>query len=263
MRDILLTFPLPVLVLIIVGGSALLAVLATQFVRMRFDAQVHEANNEVAGFIFSAVGVVYGVLLAFLVLVVWQTFEDAQVTVEAEANALVNIYRLGLEFPDPLRAQTLNLTESYAQDVIQDEWTTMEYGMGSERVDAALNGLWDIHHQLDNPSDSGVSHREQYFNLLNELGNDRRVRILQSRLELPGLMWILLIGGGIMTLGFTLFFRAPNWRAHLAMAAMIAALVAFVLLLIVELDNPFAGDVKVMPISFEQALDTMKHLNGN
>jgi hypothetical protein len=263
MRDSLLLLPLPVLVLVIVGGSALLAVLATHLVRLRFDEQVHTSNNEVAGFIFSAVGVVYGVLLAFLVLVVWQTFEEAQVTVESEANTLVNIHRLGQEFPEPLRTQTLQLTTSYGEDVVNDEWYQMQFGRSSEKVEAAMDGLWQVHLQLDQPGDAGINHREQFFDLLNTLGNDRRVRVLQSRLELPGLMWALLIGGGIVTLGFTLFLRAPNWKAHLAMAAMFAGLVAFVLLLIIELDNPFSGDVKIQPIAFQQALESFARLRGN
>src|SRR4029078_2782910 len=99
MRD-LLALSTPVLVLLIVGGSALLAVLATLLVRRVVSNEVHSANNEVAGFIFSAVGAIYGVLLAFMVLVVWQSFDEAQVTVEQEANTLVNVFRLGQELQE-------------------------------------------------------------------------------------------------------------------------------------------------------------------
>jgi hypothetical protein len=47
------------------------------------------------------------------------------------------------------------------------------------------------------------------------------------------------------------------------MGALFAGLVAFVLLLIIELDSPFAGEIKVEPLSFQQALDAFNRLGGN
>lgn len=260
MRDTLLYLPQPVLILLIVGGSALLAVGATWLVRRRVDEKEHLANNEVAGFIFSAVGVVYGVLLAFLVLVVWQTFEEAQVTVETEANALVNIYRLGQGLPEPYHSQIMDKTLAYAKGVMDDEWKTMQVGQSSPQVSATLDELWRVHRALDTADTGATNHEQQFFNSLNELGNARRLRLLQSRLELPSLLWMLLLIGGLVTIGFTLFLRAPNWKAHFLMAGMFAGLVAFVLLLVVELDNPFAGDVHVEPLAFEQAIEIFTQL---
>lgn len=256
----LLFLPEWLLMLTVVGGSAALAVGATYLVRLVVDEKEHLANNEVAGFIFSAVGVVYGVLLAFLVLVVWQTFEDAQVNVEHEANALVNIYRLGQGLPDPEGSQVLTLARQYAQQVKDLEWTAMETGKSSPEVDQTLEDLWRIHRTLDASDTRSDNHEQQFFDSLNNLGNERRVRLLQSRLELPRLMWILLIVGGLITIGFTLFLRAPNWKAHLLMTGMFAGLVAFVLLLIVELDNPFSGDVRVSSLAFEQAIDIFNQI---
>ena len=51
-------------------------------------------NNEVAGFKFATVGVLYAVLLAFAIFVVWQRYADAETTVAQEAGAADTIYRL-------------------------------------------------------------------------------------------------------------------------------------------------------------------------
>lgn len=263
MRELLLTFSTPLLVLLIVGASALLTVLATLAVRRLVPEKQHLANNEVAGFLFAAVASVYGVLLAFMVLVVWQSFDEAQVTVEQEANAIVNVFRLGQEIQEPYSSQVETLAVEYAQNVINHEWGDMEWGRSSNTVDDTLEKLWMLHRRLHAEETAAQGHQEQFFDSLEALGGYRRVRLLDARADIPTLMWALLISGGIVTIGFTLFLRAPNEIAHLLMAAMFAGLVAFVLLLIVELDNPFAGDVKIHPVAFEQALETFMHQRGN
>ena len=51
-------------------------------------------NNEVAGFKFATVGVLYAVLLAFAIIVVWEKFNVSENDVAREAGAAVAIYRL-------------------------------------------------------------------------------------------------------------------------------------------------------------------------
>lgn len=263
MRYLLLTFSTPVLLLLIVGGSVLLAMATTYLVRRWVTEKEHIQNNEVAGFLFAAVGVVYGVLLAFMVLVVWQSVEDAQVTVEQEANVLVNVYRLGQELPEPYGGQIKAYAIEYAQNVINDEWLDMSYGTESIPVRDTIEKMWTVHRAIDAAKLTITGHEGQLFDSLEALGDLRRIRLLESRQELPTLMWVLLIGGALVTMGFTLFLRAPNLRPHLLMAGLFAGLLAFVLVLVIELDNPFTGDVRIQPVAFQQALELFLRLNTN
>ena len=43
------------------------------------------ANNEVAGFKFALIGVLYAVLLGFTVIIVWEQFEDVEKDVVTKA----------------------------------------------------------------------------------------------------------------------------------------------------------------------------------
>jgi hypothetical protein len=263
MRNILLNVPTPLLVLLIVGGGALLAAGTTYLLRRTISEEAHTSNNEVAGFILAALGVVYGVLLAFMVLVVWQAYDTANRTVEEEANVVVNIYRLGQAAPAPYGPQLRATAEQYTRNVIAEEWNAMQTGSASASVHANLEEFWSVHRALEGDESYSGNHDDQLFDALDNLGNARRIRLLESRLELPGLMWALLIVGGVITIGFTLFLRAPNLVPHLLMTAMFGGLVAFVLLLIVELDNPFTGDIRVQPLAFQQALELFESLRGN
>ena len=91
----------------IVGMSILLAHLGLRLVRRKVPLPVLETQHEVAGFIIGVLGAIYAVLLAFVVVVVWNQFEDAKSTVEKEANQLHDLSRIAQGFSNPVRQRML------------------------------------------------------------------------------------------------------------------------------------------------------------
>jgi hypothetical protein len=88
------------------AATILLVVLPTMaamcgpiLVRRRIGLECLATNNQIAGFKFATVGVIYAVLLAFAVIVVWEKFTDAETAVVQEAGAAATLYPLasGLE----------------------------------------------------------------------------------------------------------------------------------------------------------------------
>ena len=55
----------------IVGGITVLATAGALLVRRWVPVEVLERHNEVAGFIYSVIGVMYAVLLGFTAIIVW------------------------------------------------------------------------------------------------------------------------------------------------------------------------------------------------
>ncbi len=99
-------------------------------------------NNEVAGFKFATLGVLYAVLLAFAVIVVWERFHDAEHAVAAEAGAAATLYRLSLGMGaqgPPLRAQM----GDYLQVEALRDWPEMERGRSSQAGTEALTRLYE------------------------------------------------------------------------------------------------------------------------
>jgi hypothetical protein len=56
------------------------------------EATASPLNNEVAGFKFAVVGVFYAVLLAFVVVAVWEDYRDTETAVRNEAKALADLH---------------------------------------------------------------------------------------------------------------------------------------------------------------------------
>ena len=78
----------PLLLLIIaVAVAVFIAISGQLYVHRRFKAQDFVQHNEVAGFIISVVGTLYGVLLGFLTVVVWQHFSDSRDQAARESAA--------------------------------------------------------------------------------------------------------------------------------------------------------------------------------
>jgi predicted negative regulator of RcsB-dependent stress response len=46
------------------------------------------------GFVYATIGVIYGVILGFVVITVWQEFEDATAQTDQEALTVANLIRL-------------------------------------------------------------------------------------------------------------------------------------------------------------------------
>jgi len=80
---------------------------------------------------------------------------------------------------------------------------------------------------------------------------------MQSREHLPGILWAVLIAGGIITVAASCFFGVPNFRFHLVQVVMLTFLISLVLVAIANIDRPYQGLVKVSPEGFTFAKRTL------
>jgi hypothetical protein len=85
----------------VVGGTCLLALAGLELVQRLVPASSRQPHNDVGGFIYAALGVIYAVLLALVVISVWEEYQAASETVEQEANATAEIAWLGNRLPEP------------------------------------------------------------------------------------------------------------------------------------------------------------------
>jgi hypothetical protein len=67
---------------LVVGGVCLLALAGFELVQRLVPAASRRQHNDVAGFIYAALGVIYAVLLALVVIAVWEQYGAARETVE-------------------------------------------------------------------------------------------------------------------------------------------------------------------------------------
>src|ERR671912_650507 len=118
---------------LVVIGVCLAAVAGLELVQRLVPSEKREQHNDVAGFLYAVVGVVYAVLLALLVIAVWEQYQRALETVEGEANAVADIAWLAHRLPETERYQLQEHARSYAREVVDEEWPLMEQGIEGQR----------------------------------------------------------------------------------------------------------------------------------
>jgi hypothetical protein len=238
--------------LFVVGTAVCLAIGGMLLVRRSVTLSTLESHNQVAGFIYSVVGVVYAVLLAFIAIVVWQQHTRVQTQVEQEANQLGDLYRNAQVFPEEVRTRLQNQIRAYSRIVVEKEWPAMAKGETSADGWAAFNQLWRAYQQVEARNDYERVWYAKSLDRLDQLGDYRRLRLLSNRAAVPTLMWVVLLATGIITIGFSFFFGTQNSSAQALMIAALSATIALVLFLIGSLNHPFAGLVRVEPAAFHQ-----------
>lgn len=248
---------------LIIGVSVLLAHIGLRLVRRRVPLTVLQTHHEVAGFIIGVLGAIYAVLLAFVVVVMWNQYEDAKSTVEREANQLGDLHRLAQGFPAPVQQRVMEGLRAYGQSVVDDEWHTMSRGEASPQAQAAMAGLWEIYGELDPQTNRETALYEESLDRLGVISDSRRLRVHASSNALPLVIQILLWSGGLITIAFTYFFGVKSVKSQALMTAALAGEIAFILFLIVALDNPFRGYVRVSPEPIRQAVEKIQAASAN
>jgi hypothetical protein len=249
-------------VLVVFGASAG-AVVGLVLVQRLVPATIREELNDVAGFIYAALGVIYAVLLALVVIAVWEEFGRARVTVESEANAVAEVFWLAHQLPDPERHQLQELARSYAEEVVNEEWPLMEQGKAPlmEQTRATPHGwvlIDDIRATLQGYEPRTEAEQELYAEGLDQvqrLADARRTRLVQAEESIPTVLWVVLVVGGIVAVGFTYLFGLQSTWAHALMVASLAGVIALVLFTIGVLDHPFSGAARIDTGAFELVLN--------
>ena len=213
-----------------------------------------KAHNDVAGFIFSTIGVIYAVLLAFMVIVTWESFDRADRNVAKEANCIEDMYRDSTGFPPAFKDAARSALRDYASAIVNDEWKTLARGKRSEKAQLASEKIWDLYTSFQPENENQIIFFEKSVGKLNEAAELRRERILAAGPGIPSILWIVLISGGLITILFTIFFGTENFVAQLIMSSMLSTLVALSLFTIMTLDFPFTGSVTISPDTFRTVL---------
>jgi hypothetical protein len=240
-----------VIAVLVSSGVAVSVMLIVQRYVNRED--LHEAHD-VAGFIYAVVGVIYAVVLAFVVVVVWEQFNDAEHYAQQEASHIGDIRRLAQAFPDSIQNRIEASTERYIRSVVVREWPRMAYGQEDSLTYLEMVSIWREVRGF-RPSPQDAPYYQEIVSQLSAFNDARRDRILSSHAKIPPVMWGLLLLGGTIIVGFCYLFAAPKRWPQAITVGLLTAMIALTLTLIYALDHPFSGQVKVKPDAFQYLLD--------
>jgi Protein of unknown function (DUF4239) len=237
------------LLALIVVVAAAVAVGVMYLVRRHSKADHFFIEMERGAGIFAFLGTAFAVILAFVVLAAFQSFNDARSGAEEEATTVVEISRTVEFFPEAQHEHIDGVLICYGRAVIHDEWPEMRQGRRSPVVQAWVHQFQD---GLEHLRPHTPEQEAAFLKLLDQQDartDARRVRISEANRDLPAPVWFFLCLGAFITVGFALFFadRRESFIVQGSLIAAIAALVVSGLLLVWFLDHPYedrSGSIK-------------------
>ncbi|RUO99152.1 DUF4239 domain-containing protein [Hyphomicrobium sp.] len=247
------TLPLWLSALILVVIPTAVAMSGPVIIRRRISLERLTTNNEIAGFKFATVGVIYAVLIAFAVIVVWERFSDGESAVLQEAGAAATFYRLTAA-PAPDVASTREALSNYLKLAIERDWPQMAEERESSDVTRALNDLYAATVRLADKGVLAPAVLNEMFRQLDTITQARRTRLHLASGIVPDILWIVLFVGAFLTIGFTFFFATENLSAQILMTGVLSVLVLMGLLVIVSIDHPFSGPVHIESEPLERVM---------
>jgi Protein of unknown function (DUF4239) len=196
-------------------------------------------HHEVAGFLMGVVGVLYSVVLGFLVGTVWTAFASAQQTTDLEAGYVADAFNFAGQLPMPGRGSLQRLIARYAIVVRNADWSS-PHQRGADRSGELLGSAVRITASL--PANTI---RDSLLESIRSIGDTRRLRLVQAASRLPaGLLEALLLGA-VFVVTFTFFFGVRSYIKQMTMTALLAGSIGLFFGLIVELSTPYSGAIQV------------------
>ena len=227
-------------ILLLVGANAVTAGLMLLVRRRAPEGSYFHDTTEASG-VFTVAGTAYAVLLAFVFLLAFQSYNSARSAAEREATATASLYHDADAFTPPIAARLHGELVCYARSVIEQEWPAMAEGHASP-----VTVFWLA--RLDRTIATEQPHTAKQGNAdfnwtalgLERIGG-RRDRLQEARPLIPGLVWVLLgVGSGLVVI-YVLFFADRRERAGVQAMLMVSVttMLGAGLVMIKFFDDPY------------------------
>jgi len=248
MNDWLHTLPVPVLSVAVFAGTFLVAGVIHVAVMALATGERARWLKALSPGMLSPLGILFGLLIAFLASQVWSDFDRAHQAVHREASALRAVILLTGAFPEEPRAHLQALVGRQIQDAMSHEWPAMAEHAASLRViPGPLAEALQVTLALTPRGDGQVVAQRELVTALHGALDARRQRIILSAAGVGWIKWTGLLLEAATTLVAIALIHCDNRKTAALAMAVFASAVAIVVILILSHDRPFTGRISVRP----------------
>lgn len=238
--------------------SMILAVLLVAVLNRLWPVKNRKITNEVNAWQMGVLGTTYGVILGFMLFTVWNDFRAAEIDVALEAASLLNIHSISAALPSPQREAMRTLTVKYAEAAVNQEWPAMQNQHESHAAGLVLEQMWQVLTTAQVKSPEEINSINHAMTAMTALGDRRRLRQEEHENQLPTVLWILLVVGGVVTVTSSCLLGNDKKWLHYCQVMALTFVVAVTLAAIADLARPFEGAVSVKPTPLQRVRIVMQ-----
>jgi hypothetical protein len=254
LRGLINNVPIWLLLIVVVAAIAGVVVALVWLIRRRVPPVREGFDAEVSSQLLGVVAALFGLLLAFIVVIAYQNYGDTQSNVSNEADALAAIVRDSDAFPQPDGARVRTAVGVYVRAVVTDEWPRMHQGKDSARAAAAVAGMYRAIQGVDPKSARATAFYDDAVQQLSSVLAGRRDRLDNARGGLPWVIGVLLLVGSIIIVGYTVLVGSRSFWFHAIGSGAVAIVLGLSLVVLLDLTYPFSGDLSVGTAPFRNGV---------
>ncbi|HEU0013414.1 MAG TPA: DUF4239 domain-containing protein [Longimicrobium sp.] len=251
--------PLWVLGTLVIGSGLVYTVGGLFLARRWVDAM--PSSNDSVGAMLSIAGVAYAVLLAMIAVEAWNGVAAVEASIQSEANALSGIYRNVEPYRAEERDHIRRVVRDYIDFVIRDEWPALRRGSRSPRTELAAQRLNNELTTFEARSDAEQMVHPLVLDQAATFTEARQLRLLLGTRGMSAVTWVVVVLGGLITMGFAFFFRTDAFGMHVVLSCFAGAMLGILIFLIVAMDHPLWGEFSVQPQAFREALQIFETMH--
>lgn len=227
----------------IILAFSVLAVVVMLWLRHRVGTDRLRRNHEVAGCVYSVIGAIFAVTVALVVDTVHDEYLTGERVASTEAIQVASLYQLAGWFPGNGEVQLKKNLLHYAGSVVNKEWDRAVQNVqpSSPETEEAFQ---EIVKSVQTLSPATIQQQTAYAEVVHSLSvlrEYRYTRLYGKQGKLPPPLWFTVVLGGIITIGFTLFFSMESRRAHILLVFVVSVLIWSNIMVISLVQYPFNG----------------------
>ena len=242
-RWLLNTFPTWGLVLLIVGGFAVVGVGGFLLMRRLVPSLATHSENRSLSSAFGISSGLFSFVLAFTIGQLYTNFTRANADAKQEASVLAQVLRTSDGLPG-VGVTIHREAMDYAREVRTNEWAMMERGRSSVRAWQAIDRMY-VTLEASRETSGANPFYSQTLARMNDLVVARRTRLDDSNLSLPTIFQVMLLFGALLALSTTFYFKPFGEGIQVVMIGAASALVGTAMLVALMLDYPYSGSIAV------------------
>lgn len=230
------------------------AVIVTYFmarvvIRILPFGQIAESGEGFGSFC-NVIGVLYAIVLGYVLVNVYETYSTAGEKVEAEASLLIDLLRDAEGLPMLQGLKLRKATVDYIDSVVEKEWPYMvKEGDFHPETFEKFGEVYRKASKIRCETDEQRLFLGEIVGRLGDLSATRRERIQVSSERVPDVLWAMMLGVGMITFLMAFFFPVESTKVRTAFLCATAAVMTFTTLLIFVMDRPYKGSLGIKPNS--------------
>jgi len=197
-----------------------------------YNYRLLKANIDSIPWLYSTIGLIFGIISAFIIQKEWQQWNDLVDSVKGENNALYELWLWSGQYPE---SQIRPLIKKYLSIIINEGWKRTESGEVSEELDEVIKsiheGILEIikrHPDMSSVLFTLLSNISSYRERRIRFGSSHMPRILLSTFKLATSLMIVLCP----------LIAVKDYELHFLFSASIAVLSYTIYVVARDMDQP-------------------------